>query len=293
MGNKIACIRMPDNSSGYDSFCDEEGTLHLTGKPGEVCRKGKNLYIPEGCRIVAHKRWCDENMPVGDMETIKHKIIKTAAWRALTIHSDGLNYAIDGKFGRDRMLSKKAALIKLVKEHGIKAPDAKMMLQKEASMGQPHSEEYLVKYAAPDYDEEEAKISYTEQQPYEETETLDPEMAKEEVDNVVDASEKGVKDVMDVSVLKALAANGSPNRMVEDYMQDLLLAMDRIGRILFMFYWHYNQFKDQYGQEKMSELEDSLRDNFQNLSDLTLFLHKSTAGNGAELFQDELTENFA
>lgn len=293
VGNKIACIRMPDESTEYDSFCDDEGTLHLTGKPGEVCRKGKNLYIPDTARIVAHKRWCDDNMPVGDMETIKHKIIKTAAWRSLTIHNDGLHFSIDGKFGRDRMLSKNAALIKLIKEHGIKAPDAKMMLQKEASLGQPVRDEYLVKYAAPNYDEEEAKINFKETQPYEETETLDPDMAKEDVEKVVDASEKGVKDVMDVSVLKALAANGSPNRMVDDYMQDLLLAMDRIGRILFMFYWHYNDFKDQYGQEKMSELEDSLRDNFQNLSDLTLFLHKSTSGTGSELFQDELTENFA
>jgi hypothetical protein len=290
IGNKIANIRLPNDASDWG---ETEAILHLTGKPGHVCRKGKNLYIPEGARIVAHKRWCDENMPVGDLETIKHKIIKTAAWRALTIQTDGLHYSLDSKFGRERMLTKNAALIKLIKEHGIKAPDARMMLHKEASVSGPVKDEYLVKYAAPDYDEEEAKINFTEHQPYEETETMDPEMAKEDVDKVVDASDKGVKEVMDVSVLKALAANGSPNRMVEDYMQDLLLAMDRIGRILFMFYWHYNQFKDQYGQEKMSELEDSLRDNFQNLSDLTLFLHKSTNGTGSELFQDELTENFA
>lgn len=290
VGNKIANIRLPNNASDWG---EEDGTIHLTGQPGQVCRKGKNLYIPEGARVVAHKRWCDDSMPVGDMETIKHKIIKTAAWRALTVQSDGLHYSIDGRFGRERMLTKTAALIKLVRDHGIKAPDAKMMLQKEASIGRPVKDDYLVKYAASIDNDEETNISFKETQPYEESETLDPDMATEDVEKVVDASDKGVKDVMDVSVLKALAANGSPNRMVEDYMQDLLLAMDRIGRILFMFYWHYNQFKDQYGQEKMSELEDSLRDNFQNLSDLTLFLHKSTAGNGAELFQDELTENFA
>lgn len=290
IGNKIARISLSNDSSDWG---EDEGTLHLTGKPGEVCRKGINLYIPEGARIVAHKRWCSDSMPVGDLETIKHKIIKTAAWRALTIINDGLHYSLDGKFGRERMLTKNAALIKLVRDHGIKAPDARMMLHKEASNGNPAKDDYLVKYAAANYDEEESNVAFEETQPYEELETLDPGMAKGDVDKVVDASDKGVKDVMDVSVLKALAANGSPNRMVDDYMQDLLLAMDRIGRILFMFYWHYNQFKDQYGQEKMSELEDSLRDNFQNLSDLTLFLHKSTSGTGSELFQDELTENFA
>lgn len=290
IGNKIAGVRIAS-----DTGCEggPNGTIHLTGQPGEVCRKGNSLYIPEGARVVAHRRWCDETMPVGDLETIKNKIIKTAEWRALTVSNDGLHYALDGKFGRDRMLSKNAALVKLVTEHGIKAPDAKMMLNKTASVGRHVKHEYLVKYAEPTMDDEKTNIFYEEKEPYEENENMSPEISGREVDQVVDASEKGVKEVMDVSVLKALASNGSPSRMVEEYIQDLMLAMDRVGRILFMFYWHYNNFKDQYGQEKMTELEDSLRDNFQNLSDLTLFLHKSTTGNDGDLFADELTENFA
>lgn len=290
LGDKIAGITMPDDS---DEFGSDQGTMHLTGQKGYVCRKGAHLYIPEGARVVAFRPYCSSSMPLGDLETIKHKIIKTAGWRGMSIHSDGTSFAIDGMFGTERMLTKNAALIKLVKEHGIAAPDARQMLTKQASVGKPIRTEYLIKYAETVYDDDErTNIPYEDVVPREEQETLDPETADMDVDKVVDASEKGVKDVMDVSVLKALASNGSPSRMVEDYMQDLLLALDRIGRILFMFYWHYNQFKDQYGQEKMSELEDSLRDNFQNLSELTLFLHKSTSGDGANLFADELTENF-
>jgi len=294
VGNKIAGAKLPSDT---DEWCDDDGIVELTGKPGMVCRKGTHLYIPEGARIVACKCWGGE-MPVGDLETIKHKIIKTAGWRSLTVQTDGVDYMIDGKFGRERMLSKQAALIKLVKDHGISAADARMIINKEASVGKPSRETFLVKYAAsdpkwPDSHDEEPSVGFQESTPYEESEYMDPEMATEEVDEVVDASDKGVKDVMDVSVLKSLASSGSPSRMVEDYLQDLMLAMDRIGRILFMFYWHYNQFKDQYGHEKMSELEDSLRDNFQNVSELTLFLHNTSSGEDSNLFNDELTENFA
>jgi hypothetical protein len=297
VGNKVAGARLPCDTG--DEWRDMQGTVELTGKPGHVCRKGSHLYIPDGARIVSVRTWGGSDMPLGDIETIKHRIIKTAGWRALTILTDGISVSLDGMFGKNRGLTKQAAMIKLVKEHGIGAADARELISKQASVGRPHRETYLVKYAAPawpDSYDEEPSIGYDESVPTVESETLDPQdasMSEDATTKVIDASEKGVKDVMDVSVLKSLAASGSPNRMVDDYLQDLMLAMDRIGRILFMFYWHYNSFKDQYGHEKMSELEDSLRDNFQNLSDLTLFLHNTSGSEDQNLFADDLTENFA
>ena len=296
LGNKVAGARLPDDTG--DNYCDVEGVVELTGKSGQVCRKGSHLYIPEGARIVSLKRWGGE-MAVGDLETIKHRIIKAASWRSLTLLTDGISYSIDGMFGKQRGLTKNAALLTLIKQHGIGAADARELLTKEASGSRPCRETFLVKYAAPtwpDSYDEEPSIGFDETVPTIEEDTMDPQdaaMGNDETTNIIDASDKGVKDVMDVSVLKALASNGSPNRMVDDYLQDLMLAMDRIGRILFMFYWHYNQFKEQYGHEKMSELEDSLRDNFQNLSELTLFLHNTSGAEDQNLFADELTENFA
>lgn len=296
LGNKVAGARLPDDTG--DDYCDVEGVVELTGKQGQVYRKGSHLYIPEGARIVSLNRWGGD-MAVGDIETIKHKIIKTAGWRSLTLHTDGISYSIDGMFGVQRGLTKNAALLELIKQHVIGAADARSMISKGASMQRPTRETFLVKYAAPSWPDsydEEPSVGFDEVVPTTEEETMDPQdasMGNDETTKIIDASEKGVKDVMDVSVLKALASNGSPSRMVDDYLQDLMLAMDRIGRILFMFYWHYNQFKEQYGHEKMSELEDSLRDNFQNLSELTLFLHNTSGIEDQNLFADELTENFA
>jgi hypothetical protein len=49
-------------------------------------------------------------------------------------------------------------------------------------------------------------------------------------------------------------------------------ALDRLGRILFQFYWHNDEFMDRYGKADMPELEDTLRNAFEVLGDLVLFL---------------------
>ena len=63
---------------------------------------------------------------------------------------------------------------------------------------------------------------------------------------------------------------------VDGYIGDLLLALDRIGRILFLYYWHNDKFRERYGSQDMSELEDNLRNVFKNLGELALFLKQKT-----------------
>jgi hypothetical protein len=52
--------------------------------------------------------------------------------------------------------------------------------------------------------------------------------------------------------------------------------MDRVGRLLFLFYWQNDTFRERYGSSEMVDLEASLRDVFKNLSDLILFLYKKS-----------------
>jgi hypothetical protein len=57
-------------------------------------------------------------------------------------------------------------------------------------------------------------------------------------------------------------------------------ALDKLGRILFMFYWHQEEFEDRYGKQDLPELEDSLRNAFEVLGDVVLFLKEKTVGGG-------------
>ncbi len=43
--------------------------------------------------------------------------------------------------------------------------------------------------------------------------------------------------------------------MVDRYLGDLMKGMDRLGRILFTFYWHGEEFEERYGKQDIPELE--------------------------------------
>ena len=54
------------------------------------------------------------------------------------------------------------------------------------------------------------------------------------------------------------------------------MGEDRIGRMLFLFYWHNDKFVDRYGDSEMRELEDVLKNTFKGVGDLVLFLKKQS-----------------
>jgi hypothetical protein len=81
---------------------------------------------------------------------------------------------------------------------------------------------------------------------------------------------------MDTAVVGGLVKTMDPGAAIDSYISDLMLGLDRVGRILFMYYWHYEKFKERYGQQDMPELEDNLRNVFENMGDLTIFLKQKT-----------------
>ena len=90
------------------------------------------------------------------------------------------------------------------------------------------------------------------------------------------ASDSGQKEILDTAVISGLVKTMDTDSTVDSFIGDLLLGLDRVGRILFMYYWHNDKFKERYGQQDMIELEDNLRNVFKNLGELTLFLKNKT-----------------
>jgi hypothetical protein len=82
----------------------------------------------------------------------------------------------------------------------------------------------------------------------------------------------GQKDILDAAVMSGLIRANDSAGLVDKHLGDLILALDRIGRIYFLFLTHNDKFAERYGQEDMLELEDNLRNVFMSLGDLTLFL---------------------
>ena len=117
-----------------------------------------------------------------------------------------------------------------------------------------------------------ADMYMTDSRVYDPYESPDPElqMAMQE------AATKGQKEVFDIAAFASMLNAVREDSIVDRYLPDLLKGLDRLGRILFMFYWHGEEFQDRYGKADMPEMEDSIRNAFESLGDVTLFLKEKS-----------------
>lgn len=99
---------------------------------------------------------------------------------------------------------------------------------------------------------------------------------KKDMDTAMNAAQSGQKEVFDTAMLGSLLKAVHDDTMVDKYMGDLMKGMDRLARILFLFYWHQDEFEERYGKQDLPELEDGLRNAFEAMGDIVLFLKQKT-----------------
>ncbi len=90
------------------------------------------------------------------------------------------------------------------------------------------------------------------------------------------AGAEGQKEVFDTSMLSGLLKTVRQDSLVERYLGTLMESLDALGRLLMNFYWHQEEFEDRYGKADLPELEDSIRNAFESLGDITIFLKEKT-----------------
>lgn len=88
------------------------------------------------------------------------------------------------------------------------------------------------------------------------------------------AGSMGQKEVFDTAALGGLLKTVRHETTIDRYMGDLMKAIDRLGRVLFSFYWRSDEFQDLFGKADMPELEDGLRNAFEQLGEITLYLRE-------------------
>lgn len=99
---------------------------------------------------------------------------------------------------------------------------------------------------------------------------------KKDMETALNAAHSGQREVFDTAILGSLLKAVHDDTMVDKYMGDLMKGMDRLARILFLFYWHQDEFEDRYGKQDLPELEDGLRNAFEAMGDIVLFLKQKT-----------------
>lgn len=318
------------NVDQYEPWRDGQ-RLHLDSKIGTDLRSVHgDVYVPKGFKVLkleptaADKERdkedddCCVGVPYGAgsksdpppirpgrlIDATLHINQKTAALR---IESVGSLYRVNGS---DAM-SKVAALVHLVRDHGFREDVTRHMMEKAAATPGlfPKPFECRVKYANPfltdqgpgappmpepdmgaynpmgfqgptvngqaqEYVVPELQASNTDPSIY----NVNPGNMEEPMDAnaVSQAAATGQKEVFDTSMIGSMLKAVRDDTMIDRYLPDLVKGLDRLARILFMFYWHQDRFAERYGKQDLPELEDSLRNTFESIGDVVLFLKQKT-----------------
>lgn len=96
------------------------------------------------------------------------------------------------------------------------------------------------------------------------------------------AAKVGDKNVFDAAALGSLIKTHTPTDLVDRFLPTITSGMDRIGRMLFLIYWHYEDFEERYGENDLSEFIDNLRSVFEQMGDVVIFAKKKTLAGDPE-----------
>ena len=86
------------------------------------------------------------------------------------------------------------------------------------------------------------------------------------------AEASGQKSIFDHSTIAGLSQIYDVSSVLDTYLPEMLKSLDRLGRILFIFYWKNSEFVDRYGDDGINDMEDLLRNVFKSFGDLILKL---------------------
>lgn len=90
------------------------------------------------------------------------------------------------------------------------------------------------------------------------------------------AAGAGTRELFDTAAIGTLLGSVRQDSIVDRYLPDLFKALDSLGRLFVNFFWHAEEFEDRYGKQDLPELEDSIRNTFDSLGDVLLFLKQKT-----------------
>lgn len=96
----------------------------------------------------------------------------------------------------------------------------------------------------------------------------------------------GDKNVMDAGTIASLSKICEIDDLVDTYLPDLTTAMDRVGRMIFMYWYRADKFSDKYTDTEIKETEDMLRNLFKELGKV-IYKFKTSKSDTARLINYE------
>lgn len=246
--------------------------LNFTDKPGKLIIIGDTMHVPSNAKVFKRLPYSeDKSLAFGTMGTLYPAMTKVAGLTSATIYSDGDIALVKVGEQTTGMIPKLEAVKHLVYNVGIEGSQINQLLKHAAS--QPgHKADFLLKVADAYVRESVAARKVPMVLESQKRHGGKPISPPNIVSAAIKASGTGIQEVFDVAVIKSLINAADVSELRKDYVTELVRGMDKVGRILFLFYWHKDEFQDRYGKDELVELEDTLKQVFVSLGDLIIFL---------------------
>lgn len=86
------------------------------------------------------------------------------------------------------------------------------------------------------------------------------------------ASDSNSRQVFDPAMIGVLVRTSRSQSIVQEYVPELVDNLDRMCRLLLLFYWHNSDFADEYGIDEMADFEDLILSTIKSTAKVVLFL---------------------
>jgi hypothetical protein len=280
---------------------------------GKLRIHGKTLYVPESAKLFDIKLDDDLNdccdicaMPIGETQPARTRKLDLATFDeyidavqrrnkliSVKIYNDPTGYVVTPGDSNDTKpvepLTKTAAAVRLVQDYAIRPVDAFSMLDEVKTN---NAERYLLKLAAGTGYElmfSNQKPSDVEERTVDLTEESKADTREEIAAEIERAGKSGVKEVMDVTVLRMLADDTSCVRLIQDMVPSLFTAMNTVGQLLFMLRAG-TSMAEAYGDYRSDEMEKQFTSLMQRLGDAVIVLQQGKIGNVKDLLEGPLSD---
>lgn len=272
---------------------------------------GQTLFVPDGFKAIKvnDEYQTHRQIDPGTMADLEMEISKLSSVYPIKVYDDNHEVHISSGSAHFPPMNKNSALRTLITQWGMSEDDARDLLKQASGRRTARAKVHIKKALAPappNFVSRDAIAPYygvpnegnkafdsligvEAQHPYasdqqvpipQDPVPLQPYNATADYSNpmqeAAQAAASGQKEVFDMSSIERLSKLVDISETIDRYQSDLVNGMDRVGRILFIFYWHYDKFADRYGKDDLPELEDSLKSTFKQLGDLILFMKQKS-----------------
>ena len=296
-GGRIGAPTALEYSHGFMNLkdCGRGGLNVLIPIPegGKLRHYNDTLYVPEGCRffkLTPEGFGDNKSLNLATFSEYEEASKRRHKLLSIKVYRDVDSFVVSDESGKiSDPLTKTAAAFELVKNYAIAPTTASKVLNE---LGRNTAQRYLAKMAsATSYSLTvgDGDASDTQRHDVDLTGIANSNQTADQIkDQLTKASQTGVKEIMDVTVLKVLAEDGSCVRIIQDLIPSLFTALNTVGQLLFMLRAGMSM-SEAYGEYRANEMEVQFTRLMQRLGDAIIVLQQGKIGDVKDLLEGPLS----